>query len=442
LNKIIKTRNSSSISLVLLGLVLLVNLLSSKPAIAKDANQLFTTFSPALVQIKSINIESGQKSSIGTGFFISNDGDLVTNYHVISSYVQSPEQYKLEYVDNQERTNSVKVIAVDVINDLALLSSDVKSDVFFNLSEQVPEKGADLFALGNPHDLGMIVVPGTYNGVQLKSFYQRIHFTGSINPGMSGGPTVNHAGNVVGINVATAGNQIGFLVPVDRLWLLVNKYKKTETQTLKTAEKEINKPDLIASIREQLIDNQTALYQELLQGAWPTTSLGDALVPSEVSKFMPCWGDSNQDQEKKQYNQATSNCRLDESIYISDSLRTGFAQIGFNWIESDKLNEMQLSHLYTLNLNGRYGRNNAGHEDITNFHCNENIMNNAAGDVIKGMTCIRAYREYKGLFDVRFHSLLLEKDHQTLIGKYFLQGVTKQTAHAFYAKFMESVQWK
>jgi hypothetical protein len=438
-----KINNLTSIQSVFFGLLLLLGLLQPNIAVAQDANQLFTTFSPALVQIKSINIESGQKSSIGTGFFISKDGDLVTNYHVISSYVQSPAQYKLEYVDNQERTNSVTVIAVDVINDLALLSSNSKSDVFFNLSEQVPKKGADLFALGNPHDLGMIVVPGTYNGVQVKNFYQRVHFTGSINPGMSGGPTVDQGGNVVGINVATAGNQIGFLVPVERLWSLVNKHKTTDV-SLKTSDELAPQkaPDLIASIREQLVTNQTALYQELLQNSWPSSTLGGAQVPKEMSKFMPCWGDSNQDKEKKQYNQATSNCRLDESIYISDSLRTGFAQIGFNWIESDKLNEMQLSHLYMLNVNGRYGRNNAGNEDVTNFHCNESIVNNVAGDVVKGMTCIRAYRKYQGLFDVRFHSLLLKKDNQTLIGKYFLQGVTKKTADAFYIKLMENVQWK
>ncbi len=417
-------------------LLLLLSLALPKLAMAQDANELFTTFSPALVQIKSINLESGQKSSIGTGFFITKDGKLVTNYHVISSYVQSPQKYKLEYVDDQQRTNNVKVIAVDVINDLALLSSNTQSDVFFELSKTAPEKGSDLFALGNPHDLGMIVVPGTYNGIQLKSFYQRIHLTGSINPGMSGGPTVNQEGRVVGINVATAGNQIGFLVPVERLWLLVNKYKNVNVET------QAKEVDLIADIREQLLFNQTSLYQNLLTSEWSTSSLGSAIVPSEISDFMPCWGDSNQDREKKQYNQATSNCQLEESIYISDTLRTGFAQVGFNWIQSDKLSAMQLSHLYTLNLNARYGHTNAGFDDVTDFQCNENIIKNSSGESVKGLMCIRAYREYSGLFDVRFNSLLLEKDDQTLIAKYFLQGVTKQTANAFYVKFMENVKWK
>ena len=62
---------------------------------------------------------------------------------------------------------------------------------FFEISDTTPTKGEELFSLGNPHDLGMIVVPGTYNGLKKESFNDRIHFTGSVNSGMSGGPVVN-----------------------------------------------------------------------------------------------------------------------------------------------------------------------------------------------------------------------------------------------------------
>ncbi|MEZ5581942.1 MAG: hypothetical protein R3F37_03415 [Candidatus Competibacteraceae bacterium] len=47
----------------------------------------------------------------------------------------------------------------------------------------------------------MTIVEGTYNGQLDKSLYEKIHFTGSINPGMSGGPTINRDGAVVGVNV-------------------------------------------------------------------------------------------------------------------------------------------------------------------------------------------------------------------------------------------------
>ena len=407
---------------------------ASPSAQAADANELFENFGPALVQIKSINIESGQKSSIGTGFFINESGHIVTNYHVISDVIQSPNQYRLEFLDSNKDSHPVRVLNIDVINDLALLKAEQASNVYFPLAQAAPEKGQDIFALGNPHDLGMIVVPGTYNGIKNNSFYKRIHFTGSINPGMSGGPTVDAKGQVIGINVATAGNQIGFLVPVEKLHLLVSAThhfdQGQETETF-----------FLSQIQKQLADNQSALFDQILSSEWPLYSLGQASIPNQISDFMPCWGDSNQDKEKIQYTVATSNCTLDERIYLSGDLTTGFAQMSFSWVQSKELNKLQLSSLYSASLNRAYGQNNGTEDEVTDFHCQEAIIGNKHNTVSKGVTCVRAYRKYEGLFDVRYHSVLLQKDDQTLIGRYALQGVTQQTASAFFKKYMESVKW-
>ena len=401
---------------------------------ASDANQVFENFSPALVQIKSVNIESGQKSSIGTGFFIDETGRIVTNYHVISDFIQSPEQYRLEFLNKQEETHAVDVINIDVINDLALLQATKPTGVHFPLATQAPEKGEDIFALGNPHDLGMIVVPGTYNGIKIKSFYQRIHFTGSINPGMSGGPTVDEQGRVVGINVATAGNQIGFLVPVDKLHALIRESEQVPAQDSLEAH-------FTQRITQQLTDNQAALFQPILASDWPTYNLGQASIPNEVADFMPCWGNSNQDKEKIKYTVASSNCSVDERIYLSSHMTTGLVQMSFSWVQSDELNAMQLSNLYTTSLNSRYGQNNAGVDDVTDFHCQQAVIGNRFDTVSKGVICVRAYRKYAGLYDVRYHSILLEKQDQTLIGRYSLQGVTQDTASHFYRKYMEKIKW-
>ncbi|NVK23726.1 MAG: trypsin-like peptidase domain-containing protein [Gammaproteobacteria bacterium] len=400
---------------------------------AKQADELFKTYSSALVQIKSINIGSGQKSSIGTGFFISESGRIVTNYHVISGFVQTPDKFRLEYIDEQEQKFPVTVIAVDVINDLALLQTENISPTYFNLAKKPPVKGADLFALGNPHDLGMIVVPGTYNGIKQNSFNERIHFTGSINSGMSGGPTVDKQGDVVGINVATAGNQIGFLVPVIKLQRLVEHAGEGQAAS---------EDDLIASIREQLIDNQNALFEQLIQNDWQSQKLGDANVLKELADFMPCWGNSNKDKEKTKFISASSNCSLDERVYLSNNLTTGHVLVGFSWIKSDSLTELQLSNLYANTLNQNYGRNNAKQEDVTNYHCAEDFVENSTNDEFKSVTCVRAYRKYEGLFDVTYRSLLLGKENQALVSRYTLQGVTEQTANNFFNKFVESVSWQ
>ena len=408
---------------------------SASPTLkAADANELFESFGTALVQIKSMNIESGQKSSIGTGFFINNRGRIVTNYHVISDFIQSPEQYRLEFLDANKKTHAVKVINIDVINDLALLEAQQTSDVFFPLAELPPEKGREIFALGNPHDLGMIVVPGTYNGIKNNSFYKRIHFTGSINPGMSGGPTVDEKGQVVGINVATAGNQIGFLVPVERLHKLVAESDGVRVENL-------DKAFFNARINTQLLHNQSEIFQQILAKSWPLYNLGKASIPDQISEFIPCWGDSNQDKEKTMYTVVTSNCTLNERIYLSSNFTTGFAQMTFSWVQSDELNNMQLSNLYSDSLNRRYGQNNGSADEVTDFHCKEAIIGNRHNTISKGVTCVRAYRKYSGLFDVRYHTVLLEKEDQTLVGRYSLQGVTQQTANAFFTKYMESVKW-
>lgn len=413
--------------------ILFCSIISFKPQ-ANEAEALFSNFSPALVQIKCINIESGQKSSIGTGFFISETGQIVTNYHVISNFIQSPEQYRLELLDNNDNTHPVSVLEIDVINDLAILDAKQEWPVHFLLADAPPTKGQEIYSLGNPHDLGMIVVPGTYNGIKSKSFYKRIHFTGSINSGMSGGPTVDEQGQVVGINVSSAGNQLGFLVPVERLAELLNNVEQS-------LDMERDEDFFIDRITTQLTQNQEALYQLLTETQWKTYTLGRASVPNELVDFMPCWGDSNQDKEKQRYTAASTSCGLNERIYLSNQFTTGHAQMGFSWIYSEELEKQQAATLFTQTLNRHFGGNNAGGDDVTDFHCQEALIRNQSDTVSKGINCVRAYRKYPGLFDVRFHSLLLKKDDQTLVGRYALQGVSQATAELFFSKFVENISW-
>lgn len=416
--------------------VVILSFLLCSPYFAnsQEAENLFTQYKSALVQIKSINIESGQKSSIGTGFFISNDGYLATNYHVISDVIQSPQQYRLEYVDHLDNTVNVSAVDIDVINDLAILKTENSADIHFPLSMQAPLKGEDIFSLGNPHDLGMLVVPGTYNGIKSKSFYRRINFTGSLNPGMSGGPTVNEKGEVIGVNVSTAGNQISFLVPVDRLSTL---YENALLVDASNEEASFFDKRILA----QLTENQTNLYNEVLNVDWQTSVVGNISIPSEIADFMPCWGDSNQDQEKIQYVNTTTNCGLYDNIYISSSFYTGSVDVNYNLVKSEKLSAFQLSILYESRLNNAFDNVNAGQEDVSNFHCKESVVENQHEAVLKGVLCVRAYRRYEGLYDVKFKSVMLQTATESLVASYSLQGVSEKVANRFFERFIESVKW-
>jgi len=250
----------------------------------EQAEQIFHQLAPSLYQIRLIDKASGEKSSIGSGFQITEDGLIATNYHVVSSFARHPQKYRIEYMDHLGNKAPLTLQSVDVINDLALVKRETNIRMeFFQIAEKPPIKGEELYSLGNPHDLGMIVVPGTYNGLKKDSFNDRIHFTGSVNPGMSGGPVVNSSAQVVGINVATSGNQIGFLVPHQKLLALFKAYQLKPPTSIE------------AQMSTQLAHNQKKLISTLLASPWQQKPLGNGLIPTIDAPFIRCWGESNAD---------------------------------------------------------------------------------------------------------------------------------------------------
>ena len=413
-------------------------LLSHTAFAAEQAEVIFAQLTPSLYQIKLIDKASGEKSSIGSGFQISSDGIIATNYHVISSYARHPEKYRMEYLDHNGQTGNLTLQSVDVINDLALVKRKITASIpFFTLAKTPPVKGEKLFALGNPHDLGMIVVPGTYNGLKKESFNERIHFTGSINSGMSGGPVVNKDEQVVGINVATSGNQIGFLVPHQKLVDLFQQYQlKPPT-------------DIQAQIAEQLLLNQDKLMGSLLTSTWQDKELaGKALIPIIDVPFIRCWGDSNADKKDALILAAIANCSLDENTYLSSHFFTGSIEIEFRYMQSKNLSDSKFYHLYQQQISRAGAGNRASREDVSEFQCHHDLVipqstaNSEQSINNKSIFCTRAYKDFRGLYDVLYLSASIDKNQQALVSHFTLAGVNQENAMAFTSKFMEAVSWK
>src|SRR4029079_1182406 len=134
------------------------------------------------------------------------------------------------------------------------------------LSGRLP-KGERIYAMGNPLDLGFTIVEGTYNGLVDKSYDERIHFSGSINPGMSGGPVAASDGRVVGINVAKRldGEQVGFLVPAKYAAVLLERARKGPPVALDKAREEVGR---------QLDAWQAAFYDALKTQGFRNAAFG------------------------------------------------------------------------------------------------------------------------------------------------------------------------
>lgn len=139
----------------------------------------------------------------GTGFFVTNNGVLVTNYHVIDGAKEISIVFPSE-----KREYQARIFAVDAVNDVAILKINAKTDPAPLASSCDASKGSEVLTLGYP----LITLEGqeqkaTFGRVNAlsgpKDDLRLIQIDVPIQPGNSGGPLINRRGNVVGVVSAT-----------------------------------------------------------------------------------------------------------------------------------------------------------------------------------------------------------------------------------------------
>ena len=393
------------------------------------AEDLYRNLHDRIFQIQVIDLVSNKKSSIGSGFLVSADGLIATNYHVVAEVIHAPEQYRIEYLDSQGRSGPLQLRNIDVIHDLAIVSGEVHSRQFMPLSRQPLSKGAHIYAIGNPHDLGMSIVEGTFNGLLDKSQYRKILFSGALNPGMSGGPALDPSGRVMGINVSTAGNDLSFLVPVEHLR---NLLQAVTEETLVS--------DFRETIEQQLMRNQQAYMQGILDASWKRVELGDARVPAELQNYFKCWGQTDND-EDRMYDHTYTACASPDSLYISPQLTTGNIDFRYDWYDAGRLNSFQFYSLYEQKFGASYSTNSAAREDVSNYRCNTDFV-----DINqmpwKVALCLRNYKKFSGLYDVSLSMAQVQYSDKGLLVNMNATGLSRDMAMAFARKYMESIEWR
>ena len=406
----------------------------SSPANSQDAKELFDKYSDRIFQIRIIELSSGNQTAIGSGFQVASDGYIVTNFHVVSEYVHHPEQYRIDLVTEHQKHLDLQLFNIDIVNDLALLKVESNSSNGIQLADKLPLNGEPIFSLGNPHDLDLTVIPGTFSGITSHSSYQRIHISAAINAGMSGGPTLNSAGQVVGVNVASSGNQIGFLIPLHRLRSFVKK----------ASESSLWSDEYSSIIRDQLYNNQSKIFDDLISSEWLTSSFGDANVPDDVSPYIKCWGVNNTRAEKK-YNYSASYCQMNERIFISDSFDTGSILFQFGWFETDQLNQFQFYKVLENYSSDLRPENLSNEENVTNFKCHNDFVQSISKSnktvENKVSYCARAYKKYKDLYDVMYLSVSVHENNQALLSHFSVAGVSQEVAKKLTQKFSENIVW-
>ncbi|HEU4760721.1 MAG TPA: serine protease, partial [Gemmatimonadales bacterium] len=271
-----------------LASALLAVALSGAPLRAQELSpgsaSVFRQFGSRVVKIEISENGSAAKASLGSGFYVSAEGDVITNYHVMSQVVHDPDRYDARIITAAGDTLGVTLLAIDVVHDLALVRSSAPPAAWFTLHEVSLEQGDRLFSLGHPKDLGLSIVEGTYNGLLRHTLYPKIHFTGSLNPGMSGGPTLSASGDVAGINVSTEGNQVSFLVPASEALALFERSRKPGFAPV---------DDFLAEAGRQILAYQDEYLDLVFRKPIPTVRIGRFTLPTEPASFFKCWADAD-----------------------------------------------------------------------------------------------------------------------------------------------------
>ncbi|MGZ5085277.1 MAG: S1C family serine protease, partial [Usitatibacter sp.] len=244
---------------------------AAPPTLSNAAERVYDLAKPRIIQIRTLLQAAGRQSTLGSGFLVSADGLGITNYHVVSQFALDPKTYRLEYLAPDGAKGTLKLLAFDVAHDLAVVKIERSGMPYFEFDPRALEgrlpKGERIYAMGNPLDLGFTIIEGTYNGLVDKSYDERIHFSGAINPGMSGGPVAGNDARIVGVNVAKRldGEQVGFLVPARFAAALIERARKGPPLVLDKAREEVGR---------QLDGWQSAFYDALKSEGFRTATFG------------------------------------------------------------------------------------------------------------------------------------------------------------------------
>ena len=402
--------------------------------LSRDAQRAYESSRDKLVQIRTLLRNTNTQSSVGSGFFVSKDGLIITNFHVASQLALEPDRYRGVYVPVDGKQADVELLAFDVLHDLALLrvkdAGAERPALAFRSPDAALQRGERLYSLGNPLDIGFAVTEGTFNGLVQRSFYPRIFFGGAINPGMSGGPVIDEAGLVIGINVSKRldGELVSFLVPAEFAQALLARGASASALTRKAH----------AEVTRQLIEHQNQVTQRFIGTPFKAQRHGGYSVPVPDDALARCWGRAR-DPDFKAFDLERTNCQLDSQVFAGE-ITTGFIRVRYEAYDAPKFSALRFARMYSDSMaNEQFALR--GNSRTTAAECSERFIDRA-GMAMRAVVCMSAYRKFHGLYNVSVLVGSLNRPTQGVQGRLDAHGVSFENALALVAYYLNGFKWE
>jgi S1-C subfamily serine protease len=211
-----------------------------------------------------VSLSLARRGGAGSGFVVTPDGYLLTNHHV-AYQGGKPARMKARWPDGTEER--ADVVGGDAATDLALVRVSAAPRAFLSLAATTARPGQLAVAIGNPLGFESTVTAGVVSAVGRSMRGQGgriidnvIQHTAPLNPGNSGGPLVDSAGRVLGVNTAMISRTqgIGLAVPVATAAWVVGEL---------LARGRVRRSWLGIAAQTRPLDRRLARFHELEQGS-------------------------------------------------------------------------------------------------------------------------------------------------------------------------------
>jgi len=414
---------------------------AKQPAVSPSAQRAFEATRDKLLQVRTLLKDQDSQASVGSGFVVTPEGHVITNYHVVSQVALQPQRYRLTYTRVEGSSGMLQLLAFDAVHDLALLrmlppakadAAEAKAPpqmLSFRPATQPLAKGERIFSLGNPLDVGFAILEGNYNGLTERSFYPQIFFAGALNPGMSGGPALDINGQVIGVNVATRldGQSVSFLVPAQFAEELLKRGRNAQPITT----------EVYPELTRQLLAHQSALVQRFTAEPWRSAGHARYRIPVPQETFMRCWGSSTP-ADAKGLEFQRSDCEMDNAVFISDRLQVGHLTVRHEVYDGRKLGALRFSRVYSASFrNEFFGR---GGRAVTAPQCKERFVDRD-GLPLRAVVCLSAYRKLKGLYNLSVLVATVDASTQGAQGRLDARGVDFDNALRLTDHYLQGYAW-
>jgi S1-C subfamily serine protease len=403
---------------------------ASTTAPADASQRAFASARERLLQVRTLLRGQDSQASVGSGFLVTPEGHLITNYHVVSQFALRPAQYRLVYATADGRQGALQLLDIDVVHDLALLKVADPANVAgrgvlgFRPASEPLQRGERIHALGNPLDVGFAVMSGAYNGLVERSYLPVIFFGGSLSGGMSGGPTLDERGRVIGINVAARrdGEQVSFLVPAPFAEQLLARGRQAAPIT------EAVHPRLV----QQLTQHQEGLTQAFLAQPWRASGHAHYAIPVPQERFMRCWGRSNPPDARGLLFER-SDCQMDSRIFIGGNQVLGHLVVRHEAYDGRRIGAVRFVDRYSKSFrNEPFG---AATRQQSASHCHEDTVA-GTGLALRAVLCLRAHKKLPGLYDLSLLVATLDGAVQGVQGRFDAYGFSFANAQKLASHYL------